>query len=251
MCVGEGHVSFAITDTADQSLCHLSYFSGDIHGDELAAVFSENAILNRQYDAVEVSYHYRRSVLVPMMYYNRDHEKSILDGMHGPNAEMNVVSETVNEWQFHNVYAVPAHVMDWVDRKFPLNKSRHHITLAIKSMPAEFADRLLVDIHTSEFSFIAIKENKLLVAQTHPYSSPEDILYFLLKACHQFSLSQEKVLLLVSGLLEKESQLYREMYQFFININFREQEWIMGSGEELAYPAHYFTTLNDLAKCAS
>jgi hypothetical protein len=244
-------VSFAIIDKNEQSLYHLSYFSGEISGEALAALFVENPVLNRLYTAVEISYHYRRNVLVPMMYYDSDQEKTLLDGMHGAGVDMNVISEKVNEWQFHNVYAVPAEVLEWINRKFPTNKSRHHITLAIKSMPAEFADRLLVDIHTTEFSFIAIKENKLLVAETHPYSSPEDILYFLLKTCHQFSLSQEKVQLLVSGLLEKESQLYREMYQFFINIDFREQEWrIEQTGEEV-YPAHYFTSLNDLAKCAS
>jgi hypothetical protein len=118
-------------------------------------------------------------------------------------------------------------------------------------MPAGQQDRLLVNIHTDEFSFIAIKENKLLIAQTHLYASPEDICYYLLKTCHQFSLSQEQVLVSVSGLIEKESQLYRELYQFFIHVAFREPGWTLPATGEHDYPAHFFTTLNDLARCAS
>jgi hypothetical protein len=96
-----------------------------------------------------------------------------------------------------------------------------------------------------------VKEGKLHIAQTLYYSSPEDILYYLLKTCNQFSLSRDGIQLFISGLIEKESQLFRELYLNFLNITFREPTWKIPAYGEKEYPTHFFTALNDLARCES
>jgi hypothetical protein len=72
-----------------------------------------------------------------------------------------------------------------------------------------------------------------------------------LKACNQFSLSREEIQLFISGLIEKESQLFRELYLNFLNIQFREPTWRLAGNGDKEYPSHFFTSLNDLARCAS
>ena len=90
------------------------------------------------------------------------------------------------------------------------------------------------------------------MAQTYYYLKPEDVIFNLLKTCNRFSFSQDDVLLKVSGLIERQSALFKELYQFFLRIEFRNApDWGSISTGEVAYPAHYFTTLNDLAQCAS
>jgi hypothetical protein len=91
------------------------------------------------------------------------------------------------------------------------------------------------------------KDSKLILAQSFPYSTPEDVVYYLLKACQQFSLSQKEVSVHLSGLIDKQSSLFKELYQYFIHPEFREAGWNSGS----EFPAHFFTSLNDLAQCAS
>lgn len=218
----------------------------------LSAVFTAHPELHYSFKEVRICYDHARSAFIPIEHFDNANAKALLDIMHGSDGRSEVISEMVNEWQLYNVYAVPVDVQEWITRRFPSAKCRHHFTLGVKTLNGDIPDRLLIDIHTDEFSFIATKEDKLLIAQTHEYSSPEDILYYLLKTCHQFSLSQEKVQLQVSGLIEKESQLYREMAQFFINVDFREPAWeVPLTNGESDHPAHFFTTLNDLARCAS
>lgn len=250
--IGERHFSFAVSDKTGDELYSLAYYTADeIDQEVLSAIHSDHSELSRSFYTVQVSYDHPKNVLVPNRLFDAHASKSILDAMHGASAQSSLISEAVNEWQLYNVYAVPADVQEWVRRKFPAATYRHHFTLGIKSMPAVSPDRIVVNIHTDEFSFIAVKDNKLLIAQTHLYTSPEDICYYLLKTGHQFSLSQEQVQLSVSGLIEKESQLYRELYQFFVNVEFRLPTWTMPVMEEHEYPPHFFTTLNDLARCAS
>jgi hypothetical protein len=250
--IGERHISFAITDKTGTELHSLAYYRAEeIDGESLSGVFADHSELNRSFYVVQVSYDHSRNILVPAQHFDAHVSKAILDSMHGKNGQSSVISEAVNEWQLYNVYAVPKEVQEWLNRKFPSAIYRHHFTLGIKTMPAGSSDRLLVNIHTDEFSFIAIKDNKLMIAQTHLYESHEDICYYLLKTCHQFSLSQEKVELSVSGLIEKESQLYRELYQFFVNVEFRLPTWQLPVTAVDECAPHFFTTLNDLARCAS
>jgi hypothetical protein len=250
--VGERYASFAITDNTGTELSFLVYYTADeINGESLPDIFSGHPELNRSFYEVKISYGYSGNVLVPSEMYNTDATKTMLKVMHGTDGHNPVISEAVNEWQLYNVFAIPADVQQWISRKFPAGNYRHHFTLGLKTMPAGPADRLLINVHTDEFSFIAIKDNKLLIAQSHLYSSPEDICYFLLKTCHQYSLSQEQVQLSVSGLIDKESQLYREMYQFFVHVEFRSPAWNIPTTGENEYQPHFFTTLNDLARCAS
>lgn len=250
--IGDRHFSFAITDKTGGELYSLSYYTADeITNDLLTETISEHPELNSTFFEVQVCYDHSRSLLVPLQYYYIEGSKVLLNTVYGLNSRAPVIADAINERQLFNVYTLPNDIQECMNRKYPGCKSRHHFTLAIKMMPAGSDDRLLINIRTDEFSFIAMKDNKLLIAQTHVYSSPEDICYYLLKTCHQFSLSQEQVQLSVSGLIEKESQLYRELYQFFVNVEFRNPTWNMPVTEDHEYPAHFFTTLNDLARCAS
>jgi hypothetical protein len=252
MQIGERHCSFAITNKTGDELYSLAYYTAaEINTECLAEIFSKHKEFNHSFYETQLSYEYPRSVLVPLQHYHTDDARLLLNTMHGNNGQSSIVTEIINEWQLCNVYGVPGDVHEWISRKFPSGKYRHSFTLGIRMMPAGPADRLLIDIRTDEFSFIAIKENKLLMAQTHSYSSPEDILFWLLKVCNQFSLSREEVQLSVSGLIEKDSQLFKELYLHFLHAGFRQPVWNMPAAEGGEYPAHFFTTLNDLARCAS
>jgi hypothetical protein len=252
MRIGERHYSFAITDQAGAELYSLAYyFAEEVHSELLSELFSRHDELHHSFHEVQVSYDYPGSILVPWSYHNAGDEKKLLHTLYGQTIQSSVLSEAINEWQLHNIYTIPADVKDWVGRLFPSNKHRHNYTLGVRMMPGGAPDRMLVDFDTDEFSFIVIKQDKLLIAQTLSYTTPEDILYCLLKTCNQFSLSREEVQLSISGLIEKESQLFRELYLHFLNTHFREPTWTIATGEENNYPAHFFTSLNDLARCAS
>ncbi|MDP4262125.1 MAG: DUF3822 family protein [Bacteroidota bacterium] len=252
MRIGDRHYSFAITDKTGAELYSLTYYAGgEINSDLLSVIFSRHEELHSSFYEVQVSYDHPGSILVPLQYHTAGGEKLLLNTLYGRIIQSSVISEVINEWQLHNVYAVPAGVQEWVNRKFPACKYRHHYTLGVRMMPAGSPDHMLIDFDTDEFSFIVIKQDKLLIAQTLSYTTPEDILYCLLKTCNQFSLSREEVQLSISGLIEKESQLFRELYLYFLNAHFREPTWKLPAAGENGYPAHFFTSLNDLARCAS
>jgi hypothetical protein len=245
--IGGHHFSFAITNATATQLYQLAYYSADeINADMLNEIFSAHAELNNSFFQILICYDYADSIIVPSIHYNPDNASLLLNTIHGNTVNNRIVSETVAGWQIHNVYAVPEEVHEWINRKFPSGKTGHNYSLGIRNIRgSDVSGYISLDILTNDLSVVAGKEDKLLLAQSFPYSTPADVVYYLLKFCQQFNLSQQNVKLLLSGLIEKNSALYKELHQYFLHIEFRKASW---SNDE--YPAHFFTSLNDLARCA-
>ena len=251
--IGERHFGYAISSANAGELYKLSWFT-DIEMNEstLNDIYWKSPELRAKYQHVFLCYDYPQSVMIPLHQYRQDDAKLMLQTMFGISGRDAVVNEPVSGWQMYNVYAVPKDVYDWVYEHFPGSNYWHTYTIGIKNaVITDFEGSLAADFRADDFSLVVTRGSKLLLTQTFPYATPADFIYYLLDACRQFSFSQETVRIYLSGLIDKESSLYKELYQYFLYIRFRESEWKVPGLEEPRYPTHFFTSLNDLAKCVS
>lgn len=251
--IGERHFSYAITDTEHKTLQQLTWYATDDANDlELQEIFLKHPELRESYHKIIVGFDHPASVLIPYAAYKQIGARPVLETMFGVNGTHAIINEPVPAWQLYNVYAIPAHVQDWVGRHYPGALRQHNYSIAIKRLNTSDDDgNALLDLRLNDFTLILSKANKLLLAQTFPYASPADVLYYLLKSCKEFGIPQEVLHLDVSGLIEKESNLYRELVHYFLHVQFREPAWSVPVAEEQEYAAHFFTSLNDLIVCES
>ena len=247
--LGERHISFAITNKTGNELYELAYCTIEEGNESFGADFTATyPALNNSFYLVLIAYDCPKSVLTPASLYKPEESRLFLTTTQGVLSGHHIISELIAEWQLYNTYEVPDEMHKWVNEKFPATKSWHQYSLAVKKINAAGqGGSILVDFRKNDFTVLIASNSRLMLAQSFPYSTPEDVVYYLLKACQQFSLSQKEVSVQLSGLIDKQSALYKELYQYFINLEFREADWNAGS----EYPAHFFTSLNDLAQCAS
>jgi Protein of unknown function (DUF3822) len=246
---GEKHIGFVISDKSGNEIYELVYCSVEDCILELKNDFiSKYPSIQNSFYKVNLSYDFPQNILTPSLVYNSVETKLLLESAYGLFPGSNIVSELITEWQLYNSYAVPEEILIWVNEKFPAAKTMHQFTLTIKKINSSAgAGYISVDFRKDDFTMLVAGNSRILLAQTFEYKTPDDVIYYLLKTCSQFSLAQRDVNLQVSGLIERDSALYKEMYQYFILINFRDAAW--RSANE--FPAHYFTSFNDLAQCAS
>lgn len=247
--IGAGHAGFAITNKSGSELFQLAYCSIDSCNEtELTKFFEAYPSLTNSFYEVLAGFDFPQSILVSSKDFKQDDAGLLLNVSGSNNLNSNIISELIAEWQLYNIYAVSKEVQEWLGKKFPSARFWHQYSLGIKNINAANANgTLAIDFRTDEFTIIAVKGSKFLLAQSFEYTTPGDVLYYLLKICQQFSLSQQEVQLQLSGLIDKQSSLYKDLHQYFIHIEFREANWKAGS----EFPAHFFTSLNDLAQCAS
>lgn len=242
---GQHHFSYAITDHVSKQLKKLRYYTDDegISSDSVNSVINLSSELSSSFYQVKICYDYPDNLPVPAEGFQRENA-GLLKSLNGGYI---TISEEMSVWQLVNVYHVPKDLHDLFLRKFPASVIFHGTTVDLSHVKSASLQGLLqVDVRHHEFSVLAVRSGKLLFSQTFEYASPEDVIYYLLSICRQHSLLQNEVELILSGLIEKESALYRDLYQYFIHVSFRESEWNVTNEE---FPSHFFTALNDLSKC--
>ena len=248
LSIGKHHAGFAITGKVSAKLYELSWCSTEqMSPEELEQFTAHFPVLKGIFSEVLVQYSFAESTLVPSRYFRHEEAGTMHAALFGKEHNTNVVAESIAEWQVHNVYAVPSFVQQWMGEHYQQARFYHRHTIGLRNLQSHEQGMILAEFGHNSFSVLVSKGSKLLLAQTYSYSAPADVLYYLLKICQEFSLSQQEVQLRLSGFIDKDSALYKELYQYFIHIQFRDAD-VTATAEN---PAHFFTSLNDLAQCAS
>jgi len=139
---------------------------------------------------------------------------------------------------------VPAEIKNWVNTNFGGAMILDQVGINRKHLAD---DGLYADFKTDQLSIALIKDGELLLIANQDYETSADLLWHFLNICDRFSITPQDIQLKLSGFIEKDSALYKELYQYFLHIDFDDAEW----GVAGDYPAHYFRSFNKLARCVS
>jgi hypothetical protein len=254
MEIGETHCCFGIADHATKILRQLFYFTVDEKddGNIFQMILEKHLELKNSFHQVIIGYYLPENILIPLKFYRSEQTESILQSVYDKGQNF-VISESLFEWQMYNAYNVPVNIHKLVATQFTGGQFWHVHSISLKNkIEPEENGSLLIDFKTESFSVIVLKGNSLLLSQIYSYVTAEDVLYYLLKICKQFSLSQDEVKLKLTGLIDKQSAVFKELYQYFLNLEFSSHGNELQPIEEFSeYPAHFFTSFFKLASCVS
>ena len=250
MIAGTRHCNFAIMNNLSKELVEFGYYTSTEDENDYKSFFEGIESLNNRYYQTAIGYDANESVQIPSVVYKYEDGQLNLEAAYGKNVHATVVSENVPGWNLYNVYRLPSSLHSAITWKFLSAKCWSIFSVLLKDYSTKNEEAMIIDFKTDEFSLVVLKNNKLLLAKAFKYSSPEDVLYYLLKCCQQLDLSQQTVRLSLAGLIEKDSAVYRELYKYFINLEFESLSTDVKLAEALTvHPEHYFSSISKLAAC--
>jgi hypothetical protein len=253
MEIGEKDCSFGIMHHASRIIYEFAYYKAEINDDDLLKkIFEKYELLGSSFYRTAVAWYMPECILIPNKFYDHQQSKVLLDSLFGKDANV-AISESLPEWQINAAYHVPVIAHETINRRYTTGNFWHHYSVTLKNKTSSAGNgSLIVDFKTDSFSVVAVRNNSLLLAQVFSYTSADDVLYYLLKICRQYSLLQHEVNVSLSGLIDKQSAVFNELYQYFVNIQFAPLENRVQLSEVFSeYPDHYFTSLSRLAACVS
>jgi hypothetical protein len=251
LIAGTRYCSFGVMNHLTKELTDFGYYAADENENHICRkVFEQNSLLNQRFYQSAIAYDIAEAVQVPAACYKYEDSKLHLKALYGANGQSALMAENLPEWNLYNVYRVPSEIHGLLSQKLVTGKYWHTASVQLKQ---GFADNLiLVHFTAGEFSVTVIKEKNLQLVQRFEYAAPEDVLYYLLKICGEFSLSQRSVKLVLSGLVEKDSAVCRAVFTYFLHVVFDSlPDGISLSGAFADYPVHYFSPVCKLAACVS
>ncbi len=208
----------------------------------LKKIFKDHSLLSGNFKKVFIIYSFRESVLVPFEMYNSQKNSSILNMVHGDLPENQaVLSEVIVDIQAYNIYRIPSQVKEDLAVQFPSAETIHQYSVLAKNVSAA-GNTLSVIFYPNKIVVSLKKDGKLLLINSFLYKTAEDVAYTLLNICSQFQM--DNVIVEASGLIEKNSGLYKEIYKYFEQVSFAN---IPGgtslTDDILTYPPHFFCHL--------
>ncbi|OLY92918.1 Protein of unknown function [Cnuella takakiae] len=147
----------------------------------------------------------------------------------------------------HYVFVVPRHLNALLHDKF--NEVLFVPALACTAAAEESGPTIQAFFIDNEIRVSVHNDGLLLLQQQYAYKSSLDVVYYLLKICTEFGFSQQTTGLALSGFIAPDSALYQELHQYFLNIHFSHGDAVHSGGTDL--PKHFFSSLFNLAQCAS
>lgn len=215
---------------------------------DLQILFHQKDIFSMKFKNVKVVYSFPQSVLIPFSMYNSERNSTLMNMMHGDlHSHETLLSDVIASQYYYNCYRIPAAVYEVIQKQFPVAASMHQYTLLLKS-PVEQNEKLSVIFYSQKIIVYLFWNGKYQLANSFNYHSPEDVSYILLNICHQFGITG--ISLEISGLIEENSALYKEIYKFFTDILFASLPANNNYSEEITkYPSHYFSHIFAIDSC--
>ena len=240
------HVCLATASSQSKQITSLSYFESvlPISANNLSATLQQ--LPASGYEKIVVSSAFPEVVLLPEHLFAKKKAADLLQLKEEPLKDP-VFYNILDEQNVVVVFAIPRQIQERLDAG-KASEKMHVYTCQLKQHTAVAPDQLFVHFESREFRVLAKKEEQLLLAQTYAYAAPLDVVYFLLAICKEFDLSQSLTAVVLSGLVDEDSALYKELNQYFAMIRFAEED--AAAMQEHQFPKHFFSSMHKLAACA-
>ena len=206
------------------------------------------SLLSGNFKKVYIMYSFGESVLIPFSLYSSGDNMNVLNLIHGDlQNNVAVLTDVIAKDGIYNSYRVSTHVLSVIKSKFPEAVSRHQYSVLLKQVPAE-EDKLLIIFYPKKVVLILNKNGGTKFINTFSYDTAEDVLYILLNTCKQFGV--EDIPVEISGMIEKNSPLSKEIYKYFSSVRFAELPAGSNYSEEITkHPSHYFSHIFAVDSC--
>lgn len=208
----------------------------------------QHEVLSGDFKSVRIVYSLPESVLIPFTLYNSRQNKEVLNLLHGDvNDDATILTEILNAHDLYNAYRLPAELHKAIETQYPNFNGIHQYTSLLQQKTLE-TDQLSVIFYSSKMVVCLYKDGQHKLINSFDFRVAEDVSYTLLNICKQFETGD--INLELSGLIEENSSLYREIYKYFGSISFSKLPGDFGYTEEiLNYPSQYFSHIFAFEPC--
>jgi hypothetical protein len=252
---GRQGIAFAALDRQRNMFTGISvyHFQNDSTDAErhtsLQQILENEPAANQFFSKTDIVWCTEQSIITPQAFFDRDNAAAMLELVFGDAGEYTVKNELLLKQQAYNVYRLDKATEKIIMARFNGAIQSHQSSLLVNFESAR-KDLLYCNFYPGSFTVMLRKDRQLQAIQTFYYSTPEDAAYYLLNICRRFGVDAAEMTITASGMIDESSSLYRELYKYFLQIDFFESPDSFAYSEEIkTYPAHYFSHLFATAAC--
>lgn len=203
------------------------------------------------FNGCNICFNFKESSLVPNRYFDDSQKNEVLEVLFGENPTTESFVEDIKGMQAKLIYRIPQNIVAALKNTFP-NATYHHSTALQLSFLDRANELLYAIVYQQHVKIFLLKNNQVQLQQSFDYNTPTDVAYYLLNVCEQHQVAPNSIPLLLSGFIDQQSNLYDELYKYFMHIRFDDDYEDTVITENIQqYPAHFFSHYFQLIPCVS
>ncbi len=247
--------SYAIKNDEDNiyiavAVFHYDNSNGEGTHDSLLEGLQHQPVLSGNFKKIYILYSSEQSVLIPFSLYSSQENTNVLNLIHGDlegNNNNKIFADMVTAKGIYNAYRVPEAIAGVIKSRFPDALNIHQYSVLLKQATGG-ESHLRVIFYPKKLIVVLNKEGSTQFINTFSFDAAEDVSYILLNTCKQFEV--ENIPVEISGLIEMNSALYKEIYKYFTNVTLAGLPGGCNYSEEISrQPAHYFSHIFAVDSC--
>ena len=216
--------------------------------EQLEGLIARDPLLQQNFSSVDICYNVKEATLIPRAFFAKDLVNDISDLAFGVNGTTENFYDHIRGKDIVNVYRIDKNLVKTMNRLYSFSSSYHSNTLLL-CLPYKL-NSLYCIVSYDSIKVIFGKDEKLKFTQQFVYSTAADIIYHLLNVLAQYDEDPSKIQLTVSGMINDKSNLYDEVYKYFLSITFdRIPDDLVLPTIFNEYPSHYFSHLIRMVSC--
>ncbi|MGG9962571.1 DUF3822 family protein [Ferruginibacter sp. SUN106] len=251
---GKQGISFAQLDSDSNTFTSVQVYhfakqlSDAAIAEEINNLLSVEELHQQHFKKIFVTWCFDENILVPFEYFDQGHTSDMLQLVYGDAAQAAIQHELVLAHNLHTVYRIPVVIKNVFTHWLPFSIQNHQSSLLI-NIEKVHTNLLYCNFYPTSLTVMLRKNSHLQVIQNFEFNAPEDVAYHLLNVCRSFETAIQTTVLL-SGMIDADSNLYNELHKYFLNIEFATLPGNFNYADEIQeQPAHYFSHLFATALC--
>lgn len=258
LCVeyGQYHISLSISNKSGDIFYHIAFYQFKNRPDVRAIqeILTENQVYLQPFSDVILVHNQKEIVSLPSAMYKQELEQTLLETIHGDVEAMIVMNDDVHQWELNNIYGCNRYMFNMMRDKYPHTRNNHFTTLALRSIFRNIRygkeNWLKIYFYPSSLQVYALKGDQLLLAQSFYYETKEDVVFHLLNLTDKFNIDLASAFVEVSGLIDEESGIWKELNRYILNIAFENPpQTALQMLDITGVPIHFLTPIMLIAKC--
>lgn len=254
--IGTHFYTYTVSDQSGKQIIEMGCIETveAVSSAHLTSLFENDLIKSTSFVDVVLVHNFHEMVLVPAVVYQPEVNKTIVETIHGDLEDWQVMDDDVHQWELYNVYGWKPELLKVVAERFPQVRHVQFVTGALrslfKSLSIEKEQLIKLYFYQKEMMVVVLKDSQLQIAQSFQFETPQDVIYHLLNLVDRLKLDLATVVLEVSGLIDVNSETWKELNKFFLEVQLDEFSSVNADANtEAPLPIHYYTPFLISPRC--
>jgi hypothetical protein len=258
LLVGVDSVYYLVND-AQLNVLALKSFHFDHRRDKsatlnLKAVFIEDEMLKLPYRTTKIVFTTPHFTLIPSKFYDDKSRLAYFENLTSVSGSEQFEFDIIKSIESHNLYLVESSLVTAMKSTFPQAQYHHYLTPLIqgyqKIATRRDGHQVFANIRDGQVQVLFFDGKDLIFANSFPFRTPQDLVYFILNIYEQFKLSPEVTPLSISGSLTEDSDIFKYIYRYIRYITFVGTPPYFRFGQQFTgIPQHFYFDLFSVKLC--